>query len=127
MNPSIESYFAALHARLPTALPMRHRKVVTHSWKPNRSECHANVDYWADHNPPLRIVRGWMIVSEDQSGRCQFEAHSVIGDGQDFFDITLQDEAACASMRFLPHIGTEEEFRAIEKMHRQVVYPPFSA
>ena len=124
MNSFIGSYFAALHSRRHTAVSMHHRSVATDSWKPKPSQCHANVDCWVGLNPPLRAVRGWMIVSEDQTGRCCFDAHSVVGDGDEFFDITLV-EAACAYIRFLPHIGREEVFWAVEKSHRQVVYPFF--
>ena len=126
MNFFIESYFVALHSRRHTAVPMHHRTVATDTWKPEPSQCHANVDYWADLNSALRAVRGWMIVSENQTGRCHFEAHSVVGDGNMLFDITLADDAACTGIRFLPHIGTEEEFRAVEESHRQVDYPLFN-
>lgn len=66
-----------------------------------------------------------MIISEDANGRCWFEAHSVIEDQGELFEITLPDQTVCDLVRFLPHNGPEAEFWdiAIDVGHRQVLYP----
>ena len=64
-----------------------------------------------------------MILSEDASGRCWYEAHSVIEDADELYDITLRDQGECDPIRFLRHIGTEEEFFAVERIRRQTAYP----
>ena len=99
----------------------------TEDWTPTRACCHANVDFRVKRNPHLRPVRGWMTVSQDESGRGIFAAHSVIDDGGELYDITLSDQAECDLYRFLEHLGTGEEFWAVEGIRRVTEYPFFES
>lgn len=99
------------------------RKVSIGDWTPKPNECHANVNALCARDPQLKAIHGWMIVSEDDTGRCLFEAHSVIEDAGELYDITLQDQAVCDAIRFLPHVGTEDKFWQIERVCRQTIYP----
>ena len=118
-----EGYFAELYARRGTAKPMQHRKVVIDGSIPERGDCHENVKSLIRSNPRLKVVHGWMIVSEDESGSCLLDAHSVIEDAGELYDITLPDQSACDPIRFIRHIGTEEEFWTVESVCFQTVYP----
>lgn len=117
------AYLKALYERRHTASPMKYRCVQTEDWKPERSRCHPNVDYWVSLHPDLNPVRGWMISSEDGDGRCLFVAHSVVGDAGELYDITLSGQEECNLNPFLRHLGTEEEFKVIRERHPQIVYP----
>jgi len=125
---NIETYFQSLYARRHSAARIRHRSVSIGDWVPERNRCHANVDHFVKLNQCSKAVRGWMIISEDANGRCWFEAHSVIEEQGELLDITLPDQAACNLIRFLRHVGTEEEFWkiAIDGGHRQMLYPPLT-
>jgi hypothetical protein len=123
MRTDVDNYFASLHSRRHAGKKMEHRKVSIRDWSPVPGQCHANVDFWVNHHPQLKAIRGWMIISEDDLGHCWFEAHSVIEEAGQFYDITLQDQTTCNQIRFLPHIGTPEQFWDIERNYRQTVYP----
>ena len=103
--------------------------IVSHDgWSPEASKCHENVDYWVKLNPHLKAVRGWMIVTEDESGRCIYEAHSVVEADGKLYDITLPNQAACVGIRFVRHRGTKDEFFEVLDNNRRssVTYPPFT-
>jgi hypothetical protein len=118
-----KEYFAALHARRHGALPIRHRDVSVPGWSPQQNKCHDNVDFWVKLNPHLRPVRGWMVLSEDASGHCLYEAHSIIEDNGELYDISIPG-LLCHGIRFLKHSGSEEDFQAILKLNlNQVPYP----
>lgn len=127
MDTFAANYFGLLHGRRSTARRMMHRVVRRGEWIPERSQCHANVDAWVRFNPALRAVRGWMILCGDEGGRCNYIAHSVVGDAHEFGDITLADQAECDGFRFLEHVGAEDDFWLIENNHRQVFWPPLTA
>ena len=69
-----DAYFCSLYARRHTALPMRFRSVSIDGWSPDSARCHANVEYFVLHrqrlNHNIRAVRGWVIITEDECGRC---------------------------------------------------------
>lgn len=125
MPPDLQSYFASLHERRKQAKPLRHRNASTEDWTSKRACCHANVAFVVGQCPRLKPVRGWIIVSEDASGRCRFAAHSVIDDGGQLYDVTLSDQAECDLYRFLEHVGAEEDFWAVERVCRDTEYPFF--
>jgi len=102
---------------------MQQRTVATDDWKPERSHCHSNVNYWVTLNPHLRAIRGWIVIGEDADGRCRFQAHSVIEDTGELYDITLPNQPECDRARFLPHTGTEEQFFAVEKHWSDTEFP----
>lgn len=123
MTHDLESYFSALHSRRDTARPMKHRAVSTPEWTPAPAKCHANVNRLVSSDPRLTAVRGWIIISESESGACYYAAHSVIEEGGELIDITLADQAECDRYRFVEHIGLEDEFWAVEQICRVVWYP----
>ena len=121
--PCNEDYFAALYSRRSTARPMKHRAVATAEWSPKRNQCHKNVDYCVSLYPHLKAIRGWMIVPEDECGRCWLDAHSVIEDEGELYDITLSGQAECDCKEFLQHVGDPQEFWAVVKHCSQTSYP----
>ena len=83
---------------------------------PKCSECHSNVDRWVRENPGATAVRGWVTYLDFQVST-RLTAHSVVRgvDGQ-LFDITpLGDERDRAGMRFVPHLGSDEEFLSMKE------------
>ncbi len=101
-----------------------YRKVSFAEWAPRISHCHENVDFWVEKNPGHSTVRGWVLYMScaHPSGvmGTMLTAHSVVRepDGT-LYDITpLGDEGVRASLRFVPHIGREEEFWQWEKSNR---------
>ncbi len=102
---------------------MTHRKVSFPDWSPERARCHDNVDNYVKLKLHCTAIRGWMIISEDADGQCLYEAHSVVEDAGKLYDITLKDQAECDGIRFLRHHGPPEVFWAIERCHKQILYP----
>jgi hypothetical protein len=125
---NVDAYFAALHARRYMGEWMLHRKVSRDGWSPKASQCHENVNHWVSLNPALKAVRGWMIVSENESGRCRYEAHSVIEDVGRLYDITLRDQSACKGIRFTRHRGSSEKFLIVldDDRRSHLIYPPYA-
>ena len=91
-------------------------QVLFADWVPRISHCHENVDFWVERNPRHSAVRGWVLympcVHESGVMGTMLTAHSVVRDPDgNLYDITpLGDEGVRASLRFVPHVGTEEEF-----------------
>jgi hypothetical protein len=82
---------------------------------PVQSACHDNADRWVKENPEFAVARGWVTFA-DYGLSVGLTAHSVVrdSDGQ-FLDITpLGNERDRAGMRFIPHVGTEQEFRSMK-------------
>jgi hypothetical protein len=107
----VESYFSSLQSRLHQAEHMTRRKVGFEGWSPEPAKCHENVDYWISHNPTLRPVRGWMLSQEVVSGRCLYEAHSVIEEDGVLYDITLREDVACELIPFCDTSARKKSFR----------------
>ena len=81
---------------------------------PVQSVCHQNVDRFIKENSGYKVVRGWVTYA-DFGLSVGLTAHSVIQDrdGQ-LIDITpLGNERDRPGMRFVRHIGTEQEFRSM--------------
>ena len=116
---SIESYFAALCARLPDEIETARFfdiRARLEGWR--RNNCHGNVQAFVAKYPQYRAVRGWAV--NGAQGAHQLDAHSVICDADDIlWDITFPDLAE-HGIRFLRHRGTDEEFceaRAHREQH----------
>ncbi len=102
---------------------MTYRKASSPDWSPKPNCCHENVNHYVKLNPHCTAIRGWMIMSEDADGQCLYAAHSVVEDAGKLYDITLKDQAECDGIRFLRHPGQKEVFWAIERCHKQILYP----
>lgn len=90
---------------------MRFQEVSLPNWRPQVADCHANVDKWVEANPGTVAVRGWVTYA-DFGLSIGLTAHSVVRepDGQ-LFDITpLESKGVRPTMRFVPHVGDEQEF-----------------
>jgi hypothetical protein len=83
---------------------------------PKVAECHRNVERWVEENPGTSVVRGWVTYA-DYGVAIGLTAHSVVrgADGQ-LFDITpLDNEYYRDTMRFLSHLGDNEQFLSMIK------------
>jgi hypothetical protein len=123
----LETYFRWIHERRRTAKPLKHRDVRAESFEAPRSKCHANVDRFVSLNANLNPVRGWMFITEDDAGHCRFEAHSVIEDNGELYDITLADQKECDQHPFIRHLGSDDQFFAVANDHPYLVYPTVTA
>ncbi|HEV2398579.1 MAG TPA: hypothetical protein VGS27_16665 [Candidatus Sulfotelmatobacter sp.] len=83
---------------------------------PVESACHQNADKWVKENPGTVVVRGWVTYA-DFGASIGLTAHSVIRDRDgELADITpLENKRDRAGMRFLSHVGTEQEFAKIKE------------
>jgi hypothetical protein len=93
MHDEFAAYFKKLMDRVNDAKTVQFRGVVADDWEPKLNDCHRNVDFWVDKHPETKAVRGWLLWRLDQnSDQWTIIAHSVVGEGDDFFDITPIDE-----------------------------------
>jgi|ERR1700685_1155363 len=108
-------YEKSICQRLAEATQVSHRKVLFADGSlPVQSVCHQNVDRFIKENSGYKVVRGWVTYA-DFGLSVGLTAHSVIQDrdGQ-LIDITpLGNERDRPGMRFVRHIGTEQEFRSM--------------
>jgi len=82
---------------------------------PKVGDCHRNADKWVEENPGTVVIRGWVTYA-DFGLAIGLTAHSVVQDrdGQ-LIDITpLGNERDRVGMRFVPHIGSEQEFTSMK-------------
>jgi hypothetical protein len=107
ITPEIDAYFGTLYSRFDDALKLDGRDASTPDWEPRTADCHNNVDYCVARDSSLRAVRGW-FAQPLADGGCRFVAHSVLEDYGRLIDITPINEET--RPKFLPHIGTQEEF-----------------
>jgi hypothetical protein len=120
-------YFRRLLERESLAVAVPFRAVTREVWTPKKNECHKNVDYWVEHYPGVKAVRGWLFWGPNEAQQFNLMAHSVIEEGGTLVDITPIDQnTPREGLRFLPHLGTEEEFIAMKTSCSQVLYPPIS-
>jgi len=118
-------YFSNVYARLPGETEAwSYTEGTLPSWS-REGQCHRNADIWAEHNAQSRAVRGW-LVSDQGYGCYVLTAHSLVWDAdrERLLDITppLFDPDR-QSMRFLRHLGSEEEFMALLPRYTQVTLP----
>jgi len=110
-------YEKSVCRRLKEAKPIQFQTVIFADGSgPPPNCCHENVNRWVKGNPGAIAVRGWVTYA-DFGVSIGLTAHSVIQDrdGQ-LFDITpLGNERVRAGMRFVPHIGAEQEFATMKE------------
>lgn len=92
-----------------------HRKDVIHvefvdpcpdGWHPIPNRCHENANTWNRRFPSWTVIRGWLLIFEDDVSGTIFDAHSVVCDPEGrLWDVTQND-----MHRFLPHPGDDGEF-----------------
>jgi len=78
-TPSQNEYAASLFAHVHDAVILRWAEVEIGEWRPEASDCHANVTELCAHDPTYSPVRGWLYF--DFGGyldRVQFLAHSAV-------------------------------------------------
>ena len=122
-SPKDQAYFEDVCARLPNgAEPVEPGRVFTGNWQPEPARCHENVAVWVRNRPEYCIVRGW-LVRKQGAGAHLLVAHSVVSDQQGrLFDITPPiPDPARVDMRFLRHLGSEDEFWALLPRNNQRV------
>jgi len=78
MSNEYDSYFRHLFQRVKVATKVPFREVRLNGWEPKMNDCHANVDYWIQHHPETKAVRGWLFWELDEVGQCLFMTHSVL-------------------------------------------------
>jgi len=122
-------YETEICQRLEGADLIPFRPVSTHDWQPAVAKCHDNVDTWVRMNPNHRVVRGW-VTNGNYIVFIGLTAHSIVrGPDGVMFDITpLYDETGRGEvvrqgMRFVEHLGSDEEFFAFEKEERSILCP----
>jgi hypothetical protein len=101
------------------------RAVSVGKWKAKPKECHENVAYWVKRNPQHQHVRGWLVCNEDF-----LIAHAVVRDPTcaKLVDITpLDHDGPFHGMRFIRHLGSDEEFCEIRKRHSALNWGEFCA
>jgi hypothetical protein len=119
-----ETYFRELLERESEAVKVPFKAIRRDEWEPKKNDCHNNVDYWVMHHTEVRAVRGWVFWGPGADCRYNIMAHSVIDDAGLLVDITPIDESTPREgLRFLRHIGTEEEFNALKVPFSQFFYP----
>ena len=76
------------------------------------------------HYPEAKAVRGWLFWGPGVDGRYNIMAHSVVDEAGVLVDITPIDEnTPREGLRFLRHVGTEEEFNVLKEPFSQFFYP----
>lgn len=110
-------YEKSVCSRLAQAVRVPYRGVsFADGSAPVMSACHQNVGRWVEENTGTTVVRGWVTYA-DYGLSIGLTAHSVVRDpdGQ-LIDITpLGNERDRTEMRFVPHIGSEQEFRSMKE------------
>jgi hypothetical protein len=101
-----EEVLSDLRNRASSAAIIPFREVWLKAGAPQYNKCHENVAAWVEENAGHKPVRGWLVMG------LLLNAHSVVADIDGaMFDITpLQTPQR---LPFLPHLGSESEFRAL--------------
>lgn len=119
-----ETYFRQLLEREGAAVAIPYCAVRHTDWEPAKNACHGNVDYWVTRHPGAKPVRGWLFWGPGEDGRYNIMAHSVVDEAGTLVDITPIDEnTPREGLRFLRHLGSEEEFSALKVRFSQFFYP----
>ena len=111
-------YEAEICQRLGQAEQVQFREVSIGGRKPTVANCHDNVDEWVRMYPRDSAVRGW-VTDADFGVGVRLTAHSVVrgADGKKFDITPMAKEADRKSlrlgMRFVEHLGSDEEFLAL--------------
>jgi hypothetical protein len=104
-------YQAKVCQRLKDAEQVPFRIVSAEGWRPRVACCHQNVDYWVQLSPGAIAVRGWAVFAHFGHA-IGLTAHSIVqGPCGERFDITpLADERARQALRFVEHLGSDQQF-----------------
>lgn len=66
-------------------------------WVPAQSCCHQNAAAWVERFPSWEVVRGWLLIADDDVLGTIFDAHSVVRDLRgDLWDVTQKDSTSIA-------------------------------
>jgi hypothetical protein len=108
----LEEYRSLICNGVESALQVPYVVVSLGDWRPLVADCHGNVDRWVRKNPIDVAIRGWVTVGTDGGTTMLLTHHSVVrGKDSHLFDITpLENELIRATMRFIPHVGSESDF-----------------
>jgi len=127
MHDEYNAYFQRLLGCVSLAAKVPFREVRLDGWEPKMNDCHGNVDFWVQHHPETKPVRGWLFWSANEAGQHLFMAHSVLDENSQLADITpLDPNTPRGGLLFLKHEGTEQEFSAMKTACSQVLYPPLT-
>ncbi|OED00943.1 hypothetical protein A9Z06_13475 [Rhizobium sp. YK2] len=86
------------------------------------AECHANVDYWADHHAGYTVVRGWLAYMGGGADFHGYAAHSVLRDPRgELVDITPVEDPNFIRRRFIPHLGDEATFLRMRTLNLNIL------
>jgi hypothetical protein len=115
-----DRYFSDVFDRLSESEELSFLEVSVDEWRPKESDCHANVDYFAERRPQYQPVRGWLAVSDQI-----LNAHSVVcrrSWPRKLYDITPpKPNRERLAMRFVRHRGTEDEFLVLRARYAQYI------
>lgn len=118
-------YFDKLLRRIGLTQQVPFVRVAIEDWTPREADSHQNVERLVAANRELKRVRGWSITAVTEAeARYRFEAYSVVRkpDGQ-LVDITPR--ANGASLEFIEHPGSPDEFDSMVPRCGSVVHPPY--
>jgi hypothetical protein len=111
----LTAYFDDVARRGATAAPAVFRAVkFADESAPLPNHSHENVNRWVSEHPGSRPVRGWLV-----SAGFLYDAHSIVTDGGETFDIT----PLAYICPFIPHAGPEEEFILASHGRSQIPWP----
>lgn len=119
----VEEYFADLWTRWRRG---EAKPVCYEPWPASRlSACHDNVDAYVREHPDCKAIRGAWVQPIGEAEGCIFHAHSVVETSAGRrVDITpLADERQRASLAFLEHHGTGEQFEVLRTRFTQMIWP----
>jgi hypothetical protein len=119
-----DSYFSELLERESDAERVPFRAVSRGDWSPKKNDCHNNVDYWVMHYPEIKAVRGWLFWGPGEDARYHIMGHSVTDEAGVLLDITpIYENTPRDGLRFLLHVGTEDEFDVLKVPFAQFLDP----
>jgi len=121
-----DKYFGELAEREGEAASIPFREVALDEWKPQKNDCHRNVDRWVQAHPESRAVRGWVFWKPTE-GRYTFMAHSVIETAGKLQDITpIDEQTPREKLLFIEYKGNEADFLGVKDVCSRVDYPPLT-
>ena len=122
-------YEAGICQRLEQAERIPFKPVSFDGWEPSAANCHDNVNQWVGKHQNERAVRGW-VTNGSFGAEIRLVAHSVVRgvDGKRFDITPVYDEANRGGyirqgMKFVEHLGSDEEFFALERERHYMTCP----
>ncbi|AZO44956.1 hypothetical protein EJ076_29565 [Mesorhizobium sp. M7D.F.Ca.US.005.01.1.1] len=105
MTDRTTAYFDDLVGRFAHATAIVRKPVA--GARPN--DCHANCERFVEANNGFQIVRGWLFVSANY-----FFPHSVVRERSSGRSVDVTpDISNSGPIRFVEHIGSEEDFQIL--------------